>query len=149
MKTRTNILVVDDESMVREAMSQLLEHCGHEVEQAGGGEAALALLAQHSFDVVITDFSMPGMPGDQLVARIREHWPAQRVIMTTGFVEEYQAFGQRAAQVDALLLKPFTFQELKDAVEQVMAWEPPDEAGALPPLVERPSEDDCRPPHRP
>ena len=142
-------MVVDDEPMVRGAISQLLAHCGHEVEQAGDGEAALAVLAQHSFDVVITDFSMPGMPGDQLVARIREHWPAQRVIMATGFVDEYKVFGQPAAHVDALLLKPFTFQELKDAIEQVMALEPPDESGALPPMVERPPEDDFRPPCRP
>ncbi len=149
MKTATKILVVDDEPMVREAISQLLEHCGHAVEQADGGEAALARLAQREFDVVITDFSMPGMPGDELVERIRERLPAQRVIMATGFVDEYKVFGRPAAHVDALLLKPFTFLELKDAIERVLALEPPDEAGALPADEDRPPEDICRPPLQP
>lgn len=139
-------MVVDDEAMVREAMKQLLEHCGHEVEQAEGGEAALAWLTQRDFDVVITDFSMPGMHGDQLVARIREQWPRQRVVMASGFVDEYKVFGQPLAHVDALLLKPFTFQELQDTVERVLAAEPPAESGALPPLVERTSANDFVPP---
>jgi CheY-like chemotaxis protein len=143
------MLVVDDEPMVREAMCQLLEHCGYEVEAAEGGQAALARLAQREFDLVITDFSMPGMPGDQLVIHIRERRPAQRVIMATGFVDEYKVFGQPAAHVDALLLKPFTFQELKDAIERVLAVEPPDKSDALPADLERPPEDDFRPPHGP
>ena len=70
----------------------------------------------------------------------------QRVIMATGYVDEYKVFGQPGTHVDALLLKPFTFQELKDAIEQVMALEPPDESAALPPLMERPPEDEVRPP---
>jgi len=142
-------LVVDDEPTVRGAITELLAHCGHQVEQAEGGEAALALLARHRFDVVSTDFSMPGMSGDQLVVHIREHWPAQRVIMATGFVEEYKAFGRPAAHVDALLLKPFTFQELRDVIEQVMDLEPGEESGALPPMVERLPGDDLPPPPGP
>ena len=149
MKPEAKILVVDDEPMVRGAMSQLLTHCGHEVEQAEGGEAALALLAQNCFDVVITDFSMPGMPGDQLVARIRKQWPAQRVILATGFVDEYKVFGDPASHVDALLLKPFTFQELKDAIEQVMALEPPAAIQAMPPMSEQPADGDFRRPPPP
>ena len=137
-------MVVDDEPLVRDALSQLLGHCGCQVETADGGEAALAVLARRDFDVVITDFSMPGLHGDQLVARIRERWPAQRVIMATGFVDEYKVFGQPASHVDALLLKPFTFQELQDAIERVLTLEAPEVSGALPP-----PEDDFRPPAEP
>jgi CheY-like chemotaxis protein len=149
MNRGAKILVVDDEPMVREAMQRMLEHCGHEVEQAENGESALAQLARREFDVVITDFSMPGMHGDQLVARIRERLPMQHIIMASGFVDEYRVFGQPSSHVDALLLKPFTFQELQDAVERVMAVAEPDDSGILPPLVKRTPGDDFMPPPNP
>jgi len=132
--------------MVRDAMQQMLEHCGHEVEQAENGEAALAQLARREFDVVITDFSMPGMHGDQLVARIRERLPLQHIIMASGFVDEYRVFGQPSAHVDALLLKPFTFRELQDTLERVLAVAEPDDSSIVPPLVQRTPEDDSLPP---
>jgi CheY-like chemotaxis protein len=148
MNLGVKILIVDDEPMVREAMRQMLEHCGHEVEQVENGEAALAQLARREFDVVITDFSMPGMHGDQLVARIRERLPQQRIIMASGFVDEYRVFGQPGAHVDALLLKPFTFQELLDTLESVLAGAGPEGSAVLPqpPLVPRPAADDLPPP---
>jgi CheY-like chemotaxis protein len=146
---RAKILVVDDEPMVREAMKLLLEHGGHEVEEVDGGEAALARLAEHEFDVVITDFSMPRMQGDQLVVRIREQRPFQRVIMSTGFLDEYKVFGQPGGHVDAVLLKPFTAKELGEAVERVLALEHPGGSDALPPIFERSPLDDFVPPPKP
>lgn len=113
-------MVVDDEQLVRDSIKMLLEYAGHEVTPVESGEAALEQLAQKKFDIVITDFSMPFMPGDQLVARIREMLPFQRIIMATAFAEEYKVFGQPSSHVDALLLKPFSFQQLKDAVENVL-----------------------------
>jgi len=113
-------MVVDDEPTVRNAIKRLLEHAGHTVATAEGGEAALEILAKETFDLVITDFSMPGMHGDQLVARIRQTIPNQRIIMATAFVEEYKVFGQTSAPVDALLLKPFSLQELHEAIARVM-----------------------------
>jgi CheY-like chemotaxis protein len=69
---------------------------------------------------MITDFAMPGMHGDQLVARIREIRADQPIIMCTGFVDEYRVFGEASGRVDALLLKPFSFNELREAIEQVL-----------------------------
>lgn len=138
--------MVDDEPLVRDAMQQMLEYCGHEVESVDSGAAALVELARREFDVVITDFSMPGMHGDQLVARIREKWPMQRVIMASGFVDEYRVFGQPEAHVEALLLKPFSFQELQDALAQALAGVESVASGAPPPLIQRKSEDNLPPP---
>ena len=129
--------MLDDESMIRDAMKQLLEHCGCEVEAFDNGPAALARLAEHSFDLVITDFSMPGMPGDQFVARVRDRWPNQRIIMATAFVEEYKVFGQPAAAVDGLLYKPFTFKNLRDVIDEVLAREiVVEEPSSMPSLTE-------------
>lgn len=121
MKRGMHILVVDDESILRRSIKKLLEHVGHEVSEADCGEAALEQFARRSFDLVITDFSMPGMHGDQLVARIRQLVPAQPIIMATAFADDYEVFCQAGGNVDAMLLKPFTFQALLDVIDDVLA----------------------------
>jgi len=135
VRKRIQILVVDDEEMVRRRMKMLLEHDGHEVCLADSGEAALEILAQRKFELVITDFSMPGMHGDQLVVRIRQLIPNQPIIMASAFVEEYKIFGEASGQVDALLLKPFGMKELRAAIEQVLIQAPPEQTSDLPPMA--------------
>ena len=127
----------------------LLEHDGHEVTSADSGEAALAQLAQRKFDLVITDFSMPGMHGDQLVARIRQLMPNQPIIMATGFVEEYKVFGQASGGVDALLLKPFSLKELREAIEQVLHDGRTDDKSVIPLEIDPPPPQDFIPPPEP
>ena len=139
MKPGLQILVVDDEAMVRRSIKLLLEHDGHKVWPVDDAEGALAQLAERKFDLIITDFSLPGMKGDQLVARIRQLVPTQPIIMATAFVEEYKIFGEVVGPVDALLFKPFSIQELRDAIEQAMPQEPLDPTGALPPNAPSPT----------
>ena len=119
MKTGLTILVVDDEPAVRQGIKFMLEHWGHQVGIVEGGAEALALLAQHTFDVVITDFYMPGMRGDQLVARIRQLLPEQRIIMVTAFAEDRAMLGSSTTNIDALLPKPFTLTDLHDTIERI------------------------------
>jgi len=123
MKQGVEILVVDDDQAVREAIKSVLEYSGHVVRTADGGKAALELLAQCPFDIVITDFSMPGMRGDQLVAHIREQFPDQPIIMVTGFIDDYAMFGRLTTSVDALLFKPFSFIELNQTIERILTEE--------------------------
>jgi len=135
------ILVVDDEASVRGSMKMLLARDGHEVCAVDSGEAALEQIAQaagRKFDLVITDFSMPGMHGDELVTRIREFAPDQPITMCTAFVEDYKVFGEASGQVDALLLKPFSFQELRESIEQVLDDGNPDDKGVMPLEVDPP-----------
>jgi CheY-like chemotaxis protein len=129
------ILVVDDEAIVRRSIAMLLEHDGHDVCPVESGEAALVQLAQRRFDLIITDFSMPGIQGDQLVAKIRQRTPTQPIIMATAFVEEYRIFGQTSGRVDALLLKPFSIKELREAIELALTQEQPDQTSGLPPIT--------------
>jgi CheY-like chemotaxis protein len=135
VKEGVQILVVDDEPLIRHSMKMLLEHDGHKVCAVESGEAALELLAQRRFDLIITDFSMPGMYGDQLVACIRASLPDQPIIMATAFVEEYKIFGDVSAFPDALLLKPFSLKELREAIEQVLPQEQSDQTSDLPPII--------------
>src|SRR5437870_372298 len=65
------ILVVDDEPFVCDAVKMMLNFDGHVVETASNGKEALALFEKGKFDLVITDFAMPSMKGDELAAEIK------------------------------------------------------------------------------
>jgi CheY-like chemotaxis protein len=87
------------------------------------------------------------MHGDQLVAHIRQLAPTQPIIMATAYVEEYRIFGQASARVDALLLKPFSLNELRDAIERVLPQLEAEEKSALPPIAgASPASDSISPP---
>jgi len=124
-KQGCQILVVDDEPTVSGAIKILLQFDGHVVQTADHGEAALALLEQHQFDLIITDFFMPGMKGDQLAAHIKQRWPGQPIIMATAFAKEFNTFGQAQGDVDFLLPKPFSRDELREAIFQVLIGKNP------------------------
>src|SRR5206468_8124896 len=73
------ILVVDDEPFVCDAVKMMLNFDGHVVETASNGKEALAMFEKGKYDLVITDFAMPKMKGDELAAAIKERSPKQPV----------------------------------------------------------------------
>ena len=99
----------------------MLKHYGHDIQLAADGAAALALLADAPFDLIITDYLMPEMKGDQLVAEIKRLRPSQRIIMVTAFADDFLAYGKPTGGVDWVLNKPFSLADLRSAIAQVMA----------------------------
>ena len=78
------ILIVDDTHIIRQSMAELLELVGYQVATAVDGEAALAAMADAQFNLVLTDYRMPGMMGDDLIANInRCHPGVQTVLMSS------------------------------------------------------------------
>lgn len=120
-KARYQILVVDDEPTVCKAIQMMLKYYGHEVQIAGDGTTALALFEAGQFDLVITDYLMPEMRGDQLVTHIRRCRPGQRIILATAFAEDFQNYGKSCGGVDFVLTKPFSLEELRTAIDSVMS----------------------------
>lgn len=118
-KTAYHILVVDDESSVCKAIKMLLEFDGHTVETADSGEKALELFVKSKYNLIITDYSMGGMKGDHLAARIKQSDPQQPIILATAFAESFRNSGQPTVAVDAVINKPFSLLELREAVSQV------------------------------
>jgi len=114
-------LVVDDEPTVCKAIQMMLKHYGHAVQTAADGVTALSLFAAGQFDLVITDYLMPEMRGDQLVAEIKRCRPGQRIIMVTAFAEDFLANGKPTGSMDYVLNKPFSLEELRTAIAEVMA----------------------------
>jgi len=81
------ILVVDDEPFVCDAVKMMLNFDGHVVQTASNAKEALAMFEEGKFDLVITDFAMPIMKGDELAAAIKARCPNQPVVMITAYAE--------------------------------------------------------------
>jgi CheY-like chemotaxis protein len=82
------ILVVDDDLDVNTTFALLLEFDGHEVQTAYTGEAALVMLEKSKFDLIITEYWLPRMKGDELAAIVKQRWPDLPIIMATANSEE-------------------------------------------------------------
>ena len=82
-----NILVIDDEPVVRSQLSRLYEQTGYRVQTAGSAEEALRPLEQGGVDFVITDIKLPGMSGTELIAAMQESYPDVPVIAITGYLD--------------------------------------------------------------
>ena|SRR5687767_14973855 len=115
LQRRHRILVVDDEPLVCESVAMLLAHDGHDVETAGSGEEALSKQSSGQYDVVITDFSMPGMKGDELSAELKLRAPSLPVIMLTAFPPP-----TRPVTIDLVLTKPFFLETLRQGLKRVL-----------------------------
>lgn len=113
------ILVVDDEPLVCDAVKMMLEFDGHAVDTAGSGKVALAMLEKSKFDLVITDFEMPMMKGDELAAAIKARDPQQPIVMITAYAEMLQASGNPLTGVDFVISKPFLLENLREAIIKV------------------------------
>ncbi len=116
-----HILVVDDEPLVCDAIKMLLAFDGHNVETAHSANEALDLLAAGSYDVIITDFEMPQMKGDEFAARIKSRSPRQPVIMITAYAELLQSSKRQLRAVDVMISKPFLLENLREALVKVDA----------------------------
>jgi len=107
---------VDDEPAVGYTVKMLLEIDGHEVETTNSSQEALGLFESGRFDLVFTDFAMPGMNGHQLAAAIKAGAPDQPVVMIT-------AHGGTlipSPHVDFVIGKPFRLEHLREAIARVL-----------------------------
>ena len=80
-----NILIVDDEEVVRRSFSRVLDGADCRTESAVDGEEALQALARKRFDVVLLDQRMPGTDGMAVLKAIKARWPDSEVVMITGY----------------------------------------------------------------
>lgn len=114
---KLHILCVDDEAAVRSFLQTFLARRGHEVHLAATGEEGLAAFQRGHFDLVITDSSMPGLDGRQLVQAIKACSPSTPIILLTGGGPLLQNL--ESIPADQVLRKPCRNQELLDAMERL------------------------------
>ena len=115
------VLVVDDEPQICEFVSRLLSDAGYQVTTAADGPAAIAAVEKHGApELLLTDFKMPQMDGDELAARLRQSWPDLKVLYLTGYSQAL--FDNRALlwEGEAFLEKPCSPAELLEAVSMLL-----------------------------
>ena len=111
MPTALRVLLVDDEPCMRESMSAALSQLGFIVKVVEGAEAAIKAFDAGWFDVVIVDFRLPGIDGEQFAQVIKGRDSATPVILATG-----QPPDQMREGVDYVLTKPFDLESLRLAL---------------------------------
>ena len=84
MGTGGKILVVDDNNDLRTIVSKILSRLGYEVSSADSGENGLRIFLKNKFDIVLSDFEMPGMDGVALACSVKKCSPRTRVVIMTG-----------------------------------------------------------------
>lgn len=103
-----NILIVDDEDLVRKLLARHLENAGYRCHRAEDAAAARFLLAQHSFDLVLCDLDMPGESGLNLIRFIKAHYPDTGLVMVTSTSDTETAREILDVGVYGYVIKPFS-----------------------------------------
>jgi len=113
------VLIVDDETDLREICREALEELGYEVSTAGSGDEALRLMESAAFDILLSDIKMPGMTGIELLKRARETNAQVDVILMTGYATVDSAIEALRLGAADYMTKPFAIDELAARVESV------------------------------
>jgi len=116
-------LVVDDYSTMRRIVKNLLHDLGYvQVQEADDGNTALPMLKTGTFDFLITDWNMPGMPGLDLLKAVRsdDRLAKLPVLMLTAEAKREQIVEAAQAGVNGYVIKPFTAATLKEKIDKIL-----------------------------
>lgn len=119
MTERNSIILVDDNEAIVDSLKTGLLLQGYHCETATDGKSALELISNTSFDVMITDFDMPQMNGLELAKRVKELKPDMKIIIMTGYSEQFSHDEAFALGVSDLLEKPFGLKELINKIKGI------------------------------
>ncbi|TXG94094.1 MAG: sigma-54-dependent Fis family transcriptional regulator [Rhodocyclaceae bacterium] len=112
----TRVLVVDDEEIARRNLSHVLTREGYTVDCAQDGAAALALLGENAYQLVLTDLRMPGIDGLELLRQIKQRWPDTEVIMITAHANAASAVEAMTTGAFYYVEKPFRLPDVRKIV---------------------------------
>lgn len=115
---KARILVVEDDSSIREMIIKMLGALGYEVSGCGNGVEALEHCSADHFDLLLVDLAMPEMPGSELISKLKQRDSSSRTVLMTGY-------GQNAvqSQATASLAKPFDMETLAHTVSSALSAE--------------------------
>jgi DNA-binding NtrC family response regulator len=138
MSSKVKILIVDDESVVRQAFVRILASDRCIVEAVDNGADALQKMREQPFDVVLLDLKMPGMDGMTVLRTIKENWPESEVIIVTGYAAVQTAKESVALGAFDYMAKPVGPDEVISVTNEALlhkGWalrrEPQVEAGTV------------------
>ena len=122
MKPR-RILVIDDESVICDACRLVLAEKGHSVDHCLTGNAGLLAIEGGKYDLILLDVKLPDVDGMEILKSVRKKGPVPVVIVMTGYSTMSNALQAMKLGAADYLAKPFTDDELVEAVEKSFAYE--------------------------
>jgi two-component system chemotaxis response regulator CheY len=117
------VLLIDDSDMSRRHIRHLLENMGLEnISEAENGAIGLKMVNQNFYDLIVTDYYMPEMDGEELIERIRSNSPQSSVpiLMVSSETDESRLAGVKQAGVSAICDKPFDARNIKQLIENII-----------------------------
>jgi two-component system cell cycle response regulator CpdR len=118
------VLVAEDNPAVREFIVRSLLSAGYKITAVADGQQALDMLAQEKFEVLVTDIVMPNLDGIALALKAVRLFPDLRVVMISGYAQERMRAHNLDALVHRIIAKPFSLEEICDAVKGSLASPP-------------------------
>lgn len=115
------ILIVDDDEVIRDTLYELLSE-NYLCQTAETAEKAFARLEADAYDVVLTDISMPGLSGLELLGQVRQRFPTTPVIMISGIGDQDHAQGLIKLGAFEFLLKPFSLDVVEKSVKRAVEY---------------------------
>ncbi|KZZ42105.1 sigma-54-dependent Fis family transcriptional regulator [Oleiphilus sp. HI0118] len=115
-----NVLIVEDDRELREALCTTLQLAGMKYFEADCAENALVALEKRNFDIVVSDVNMPGMSGHELLAQVKSKVPGLPMMLITAFGQIKDAVDAMQAGADDYLVKPFEPQTLIESIERIV-----------------------------
>ncbi len=120
MPEATKILIVDDDAHLRDTLLDLLEMEGYAVFQAGSGQEAMTLVAEHCFDIILMDFNLTDKTGIEVIRDIRQLDKESQILMMTAHASLDTAVKAIQESVYDFLIKPVDFNNLKRAIRKAL-----------------------------
>jgi two-component system response regulator GlrR len=116
------ILIVEDDQAVRDALTRTLRHGGFQVTTAENGVAALQLLGQQEFDAIVSDYRMPELSGQGFYEQLEEKFPAMasRIVFVTAYAEDVKIRKFLDQTGQPVLGKPVETRDLLEAVKRLV-----------------------------
>lgn len=118
------VLVAEDNPAVREFIIRSLSSAGYRPFPVADGQQALDTLAKEKFDVLVTDIVMPNVDGIALALKAVRLFPDLRIVMISGYAQERMRAHNLDALVHRIIAKPFSLEEICDAVKDALALPP-------------------------
>ena len=129
------ILIIDDDDTLRGIIGKSLTHAGHTVTQANNGKKGVAQFRSDPTDLVVTDMVMPEQEGMETIKILHREFPQLPIIAMSGGLDGSPLYLDLTRRLGATrtLTKPFTLQELRQAIDEILAQPPQPPAKATPP----------------
>ena len=125
-KTRSGILLIDDDELLCDVASEFLVEAGYKVFTAGSGEEGLNVVSQNPGEIglVISDMGLPGIGGAEVLKRIREVSPSMKLAAMSGFGGDAMLQQIKDANIGTFITKPFSRDDLLKLVDSFIGPAP-------------------------